>query len=160
MGREVVELDAVHLIKATRHALAECRTVQDIVAEVWQAQVLAEAVGSHLAASGPQLVRADALGLSEAVGRARRAAGDGFALPRARTRASLLSGVQDPRLALSDLGRLLAETAEALVVVAVSADEETLYWQCIEAIEAADESGDRVSGILRRLELQEHGGVV
>jgi hypothetical protein len=155
----VVKLDAVHLIKATRHALAECRTVRDIVAEARQAQALAEAVGSHLAASGPQLVRAEALGLSEAVGRSRRGPGWGSEpQPCHASRAAQLSEIQDPRLALTDLGELLLETAEALVSVAVSAVEETLYWQCIEAIDAADESEDRVSGILRRLELQEHGG--
>jgi hypothetical protein len=115
-------------------------------------------VGSHLAASGPQLVRTDALGLSEAAGRARRAADDGIQVRPVRVRAARLSVIQDPTVALADLGGLLVEAAEALVGVAVSADEEALYWQCLEAIDAADESEDRVSGILRRLELQEHGG--
>lgn len=151
-------MDAVHLIKAARHALAECRTVREIVVESWEAQALTEVVGGHLAVSGPQLVRVDALGLAEAGARARRAADGAFGLNAGRARAALLSEIQDARATLSDLGSLLAETAEALVGVAVSADEESLYWQCIEAIDAADESEDRVVGMLRRMEMQEHGG--
>lgn len=151
-------MDAVHLIKATRHALAECRFHEEVVAEAWQAQALAVAVGGHLAHNGPQLVRAEALMLSETGNRPR--VGDVHA-PEPhirRARAARLSEIQDPRVTLLDLCGLLAETAEALVGVAVSAEEDGLYWQCIEAIDAADESGDRASGILRRLELQEHGG--
>ena len=151
-------MDAVRLIAATRDALARSRTVPDIVAEAWQAQALAEAVGSHLAISGPPEVRTEALGLSEAGSRAcgslhhpaRRAGG---------VRAAQLSMIRDTRGALLDLGGLLGETGVALVGVAVSADEEALYWQCVEAIDAADESGDRVAGILRKLALRERGGV-
>jgi hypothetical protein len=159
MWREVAQLDAVHLIKATRHALAECESVEDIVAEAWQVQALAGAIGSHLAVSGPQSVRAEALGLSEAGGQARRSsAGPGGRTGETRkARADRLSQIQDPKCALADLSGLLAETGVALVLVAVSAREEGLYWQCIEAIDAADESEDRVSHILRRLEAWEHG---
>ncbi|MFG3259992.1 DUF6099 family protein [Streptomyces sp. NPDC048172] len=151
-------MDAVRLIAATRDALARSRTVPDIVAEAWQAQALAEAVGSHLAISGPPEVRTEALGLSEA---GSRACGSLHhpALRAGGVRAAQLSMIQDPRGALLDLGGLLGETGVALVGVAVSADEEALYWQCVEAIDAADESGDRVAGILRRLALRERGGV-
>jgi hypothetical protein len=151
-------VDAVRLIKATRHALAECTSVPDIVAEVWQAQALAEAIGGHLAASGPQLVRADALGLSEAGSRACGSMSAAAALRAGGPRAARLSEIQDPRSALADLGELLGETGVVLVGIAVSAEEEGLYWQCIEAIDAVDESGDRITGILRRLEFGEHGG--
>jgi hypothetical protein len=152
-------LDAVHLIKATRHALAECESVEEIVAESWQVQALAGAIGSHLAAYGPQSVRSEALGLSEAGTQARRSgAGSGMRDGETReARADRLSQIQDTKCALSDLSGLLAETGVALVLVAVTAREEGLYWQCIEAIDAADESQDRVSGILRRLEAREHG---
>ncbi|OEU86450.1 hypothetical protein DB35_10095 [Streptomyces abyssalis] len=155
-------MDAVHLIKATRHALAECESVEDIIAESWQVQALAGAIGSHLAAGGPQSVRVEALGLSEAGARACRACAPS-GLPAGEVceahdaRADRLSQIQDAKCALSDLSGLLAEAGVALVLVAVTAREEGLYWQCIEAIDAADESQDRVSAILRRLEVQEHG---
>ena len=151
-------MDALRLIEATRHALAQCKAVPDIVAEARQAQALAEAIGSHLAISGPPVVRSEALGLSEAGSRAcgpphhAATCSDG-------ARATRLSMVVDPRCTLLELGELLAESGVALVGVATAAEEEALYWQCIEAIDAADESGDRVAGILRRLESRERGGV-
>ncbi|GEB52370.1 MULTISPECIES: DUF6099 family protein [Streptomyces] len=151
-------MDAVRLITATRQALAACADVPDIVAEAWQAQALAEAVGSHLAVNGPPAVRAEALGLSEVGGRATGARHH----PAARSgglRAARLCSVKDPRRTLDELGALLAEAGVALVGVAVSAEDETLYWQCMEAIDAADESGDRVAAILRALALPERGSV-
>ncbi|NGO69488.1 DUF6099 family protein [Streptomyces boncukensis] len=151
-------MDAVRLIAATRYALAHSRAVPDIVAEAWQAQALAEAVGSHLAISGPPEVRTEALGLSEAGGRACGSLHHP-ALRADGVRAAQLSMIEDPRCALLDLGELLGETGVALVGVAVSA-EEALYWQCVEALDAADESGDRVAGILRKLALRERGGVL
>ena len=39
----------------------------------------------------------------------------------------------------------------ALVGLASSADDQGTYWQCMEAIDAADESRDRVLEMLRRL---------
>jgi len=152
-------MDAVSLIKATRHALAECASMPEIVSEAWQAQALVEAIGSRLAVTGPALVRAEALSLSESGGRACHSLPES-ALGAGEVRAARLSEIQDPRCALLDLAELLGETGVALVGVAVSAEEEGLYWQCIEAIDAADESGDRVAGILRRLEPQEHGGAI
>lgn len=50
---------------------------------------------------------------------------------------------------------LLGEVGIALVSVACGTDEEGLYWQCIEAIDAADESNDRVLGMLRKLTAQD-----
>lgn len=151
-------MDAVRLIAMTRQALALSAAVPDIVAEAWQAQALAEAVGSHLAISGPPAVRSEALGLSEAGSRARGSLHHP-ALRAGGVRAARLSMIQDPRGALHDLGGLLGESGVALVGVAVSAEDEALYWQCIEAIDAADESGDRVAGILRRLAMRERGSV-
>ncbi|MEV6315617.1 DUF6099 family protein [Streptomyces sp. NPDC051776] len=145
-------MDAVGLIGATRHALARTRQVEDIVAEAWQAQALAEAVGSHLAVNGPLELRSEARGLSEAGG---RACGALRSPPGGRARAAELTGVQDARTVLQRLGGLLGEVGIALVAVACGADEESLYWQCIEAIDAADESSDRVRGLLRQLEARE-----
>lgn len=57
----------------------------------------------------------------------------------------------DIRAALTGLGALLGEVGIALVAVACATDEEGMYWQCIDAIDAADEAGDRVGVMLRRL---------
>lgn len=152
-----MKVDAVHLIKATRHALVECTSVGQIVSEAWQAQALVEAVGRHLAEGGPQSVRPEARGLSEVGGRACRSP-EHLGPLRGEARAARLSEIQDPKCALTDLSGLLAETGVALVLVAVTAEQEGLYWHVIEAIDAVDESEDRVSDILRRLAVHEHGG--
>ncbi|GAA2411314.1 DUF6099 family protein [Streptomyces glaucosporus] len=143
-------MDAVPLIEDTRQALAGSKEASDVVTEAWQAQALAEAVGGHLVVSGPPEVRAQAGGLREASG---RACGS-LRGPGQRTdgaRAARLTEVRDPLAALHDLGGLLDEAGGALVRVAVGAEEEGLYWRCIEGIDAADECGDRVAEILRRL---------
>ncbi|MET8180347.1 DUF6099 family protein [Streptomyces sp. NPDC005336] len=157
-------MDAMRLIGVTRHALAKAGSVHDIVAEAWQVQALAEAVGGYFVVSGPAAARAEARGLCEAGGRARGAlfhpalhhptlhsGGGGL-------RAAQLSEVRDPREVLLALGDLLAEAGFALVGVASSTEEEALYWQCVEAIDAADEARDRVHGMLRHLTGLEWGG--
>lgn len=143
-------MDAERLIGLSRHALAQSRAVPDIVAEAWQAQVLAQAIGSRLALCGPLELRSEARGLSEIGGR-----GCGVLdHPMVRSggvRAAQLSEVADARRTLIGLSVLLGDVGIALVGVACATDEEGLYWQCIEAIDAADESNDRVRGMLRRL---------
>ncbi|MFI0863916.1 DUF6099 family protein [Streptomyces smyrnaeus] len=150
-------MDAVRLIAATRQALALSADVSDILAEAWQAQALAAAVGSHLATSGPPAARSEALGLSEVGGRANGSRNQ--ALRASAVRAARLSVIEDPRRTLDDLGALLGEAGVALVGVAVTAEDETLYWQCMEAIDAADESGDRIASILRTLSMRERGSL-
>ncbi|MGA5196566.1 DUF6099 family protein [Streptomyces exfoliatus] len=140
-------MEAERLIALGRHALAESGTAQDIVAEAWQAQALAQAIGNHLALCGPQELRGEARGLSE-IGEYQAWGADG-------PRAAQLSEVADPQGSLTALGELLGEVGIALVGVAVATDEEGLYWQCIEAIDAADESSDRVRGMLRRLAVRD-----
>lgn len=147
-------MDAERLIDASRHALAQSREVPDIVAEAWQAQALAQAIGDRLAAHGPLEVRGEARGLSE-IGGSSGSALDHPAVRSAGIRAAQLSGVADARGTLVGLGALLADVGIALVGVACGTDEEGLYWQCIEAIDAADESNDRVRGMLRRLTARE-----
>lgn len=150
-------MEALRLIEVSRQALAQSKGLTDVVAEAWQAQALVAAVGSRLASCGPPVVRAEAVGLSEA---GQRGCGS-LRRPARREeeiRAARLSAVSDPRRALLDLAGLLGESGVALVGVAVAADEEGLYWQCLDAIDAADESGDRVAGILRSLALPERGG--
>ncbi|KQX55401.1 MULTISPECIES: DUF6099 family protein [unclassified Streptomyces] len=140
-------MEAERLIALGRHALAESGTAQDIVAEAWQAQALAQAIGNHLALGGPQELRGDARGLSEI--------GEYPAWGAGGPRAAQLTEVADPAGALTALGALLGEVGIALVGVACATDEEGLYWACIEAIDAADESSDRVRGMLRRLAVRD-----
>ncbi|NEE37562.1 hypothetical protein G3M53_70710, partial [Streptomyces sp. SID7982] len=66
-------------------------------------------------------------------------------------RAAQLSGIGEVRPTLAGLALLLGEAGIALVGVACDTGEDGLYWQCIEAMDAADESLDRVHGMLRRL---------
>ncbi|MEU3188154.1 DUF6099 family protein [Streptomyces sp. NPDC006923] len=143
-------MDAERLIGLSRHALTGSAEALDVIAEAWQAQALAQVIGNQLVQTGPQELKGEARELSEAGGR-------GCGLPdqpgpgSAGIRARRLSGVADPRSALTGLGELLGEVGIALVALACETDEEGLYWQCIEAIDAADESNDRVGAMLRRL---------
>jgi hypothetical protein len=143
-------MDAERLVKVCRHALAQSRAVPEIVAEAWQAQALAQAIGARLAIVGPTEIRGEAAGLSEIGGR-----GCGVLdHPMVRSggvRAAQLSQVADPEAALLALNVLLGDVGIALVGVACATDDEGLYWQCIETIDTADESSDRVRGMLRRL---------
>ncbi|MEN3584448.1 MULTISPECIES: DUF6099 family protein [unclassified Streptomyces] len=144
-------MDAVRLILTSRRALTVGGDAPEILAEVWQAQALAQAIGSRLAVSGPPELRGEALGLTELAGR-------GCGVLRAPTlgpgelRAAQLTDMGDARQALMRLGALLGEIGIALVGIACSADDEATYWQCVEAIDAADECRDRVRGMLRRLD--------
>ncbi|KAB2975325.1 MULTISPECIES: DUF6099 family protein [unclassified Streptomyces] len=143
-------MDAVRLIVNSRRALAGSGGAPDIMTEVWQAQALAQAIGSRLAVYGPPELRGEAIGLTELAGR-----GCGVLeipdLAEGALRAAQLTELGDARQALMNLGSLLGEAGIALVGVASSADDETTYWRCMEAIDAADESRDRVLEMLRRL---------
>src|SRR4051812_46200312 len=150
-------MDAVRLILASRHALAISEGVSRTLAEVWQAQALAQAIGSRLAVTGPPELRGEALGLTELAGRGcglldqpRLADGD--------LRAARLTELGDARQALLCLGNLLGEAGIALVGIASAAEDETTYWQCMESIDAADESRDRVLEMLRKLAAREAAG--
>ncbi|MBM7440616.1 DUF6099 family protein [Streptomyces sp. HB132] len=147
-------MEAERLIAAGRSALAGSRGVPAVMAEAWQAQALARAVGGHLARYGPAELRTDARGLSEtcALG---SAVLDHPMVPAGGVRASQLTEVTRLSGALAALVLLLGEAGIALVGVACGTEEEGLYWQCIEAIDAVDESVDRVHGMLRRLAEQE-----
>ncbi|MFG2897869.1 DUF6099 family protein [Streptomyces zaomyceticus] len=140
-------MEAERLITLGRQALAESGSAQDIVAEAWQAQALAQAIGNRLALCGPQELRGEARGLGEI--------GEYPAWGAGGPRAARLTEVADPSGALTELGELLGEVGIALVGVACATDDEGLYWQCIEAIDAADESSDRVRGMLRRLAVRD-----
>ncbi|MGY6025691.1 DUF6099 family protein [Streptomyces spinosirectus] len=143
-------MDAVRLIVTSRRALIGSCGTPETMTEVWQAQALAQAIGSRLAVAGPPELRGEALGLTELAGR-----GCGVLdTPRLATeemRAAQLTELGDARQALLCLGGLLGEVSIALVGVACAAGEEGTYWQCMEAIDAADEARDRVREMLRRL---------
>ncbi|WP_258574901.1 DUF6099 family protein, partial [Streptomyces shenzhenensis] len=66
-------------------------------------------------------------------------------------RAAQLTELDDARQTLLGLGGLLGEVGIALVGMASAAADEGVYWQCMEAIDAADESRDRVLEMLRKL---------
>ncbi|MER5949049.1 DUF6099 family protein [Streptomyces sp. NPDC001904] len=143
-------MEAVRLIGVGRRALADSQDAPDIMREAWQAQALAQAIGSRLAMLGPLELRGEALGLCEAGARG----SGGSAVPvvgAGGIRAAQLTELGNVRGALIDLGALLGDVGIALVAVASESFEEGAYWQCMEAIDAADESRDRVLEILRRL---------
>ncbi|MFF3031970.1 DUF6099 family protein [Streptomyces rubiginosohelvolus] len=142
-------MEAERLIEAGRRALADSRGALDVMAEAWQAQALARAVGSRLALCGPMELRSEARALGE-IG-AGCSALDHPTVISGGARAAQLSGIGEVRPALAGLALLLGEAGIALVGVACDTGEDGLYWQCIEAMDAADESLDRVHGMLRRL---------
>ncbi|MER6735178.1 MULTISPECIES: DUF6099 family protein [Streptomyces] len=147
-------MDAIRLILTSRRALACGADAAEIMAEVWQAQALAQAIGSRLAVSGPPELRGEALGLTELAGRGCGVL-DPPELDLGDLRAAQLTELADARETLVCLGGLLGEVGMALVGLASSADDETTYWQCMEAIDAADESRDRVLEMLRKLAVRE-----
>ncbi|MGW3207585.1 DUF6099 family protein [Streptomyces sp. NPDC001135] len=147
-------MDAVRLILTSRRALAGGADAGEIMAEVWQAQALAQAIGSRLAVSGPPELRGEALGLTELAGRGCGVL-DPPELDLGDLRAAQLTELDDARETLLCLGGLLGEVGMALVGVASAAADETTYWQCMEAIDAADESRDRVLEMLRKLAARE-----
>ncbi|MEU3463248.1 DUF6099 family protein [Streptomyces sp. NPDC006733] len=147
-------MDAVRLILATRHALGQAGQVEDLITEAWQAQALAEALGGHLAVHGPPELRAVDRSAGEAGG---GACGQSWlsALPGPRSetvRASILTGVREPARALEEIRDLLTELGAVLAGVARSADEAGAYWQCIDALDAAEDSKDRVCALLGALD--------
>jgi hypothetical protein len=143
-------MDAVRLIVTSRRALAGGGEAPDVMAEVWQAQALAQAIGSRLAVAGPPELRGEALGLTELAGRGCGVI-DRPDIDTEHLRAAQLTELGDARQALLFLGGLLGEVGIALVGLASAADDASTYWQCMEAIDAADESRDRVLEMLRRL---------
>jgi hypothetical protein len=143
-------MEAERLIEAGRSALAGSRGAPAVMAEAWQAQALARAVGGQLARCGPAELRTEARGLSEICALGSAVFGHPM-VPASGVRATQLTEVADVSGALAALVQLLGETGIALVGVACGTEEEGLYWQCIEAIDAVDESVDRVHGMMRRL---------
>ncbi|WSM75575.1 DUF6099 family protein [Streptomyces cellulosae] len=143
-------MDAVRLIVTSRKALAAGGQVPELLTEVWQAQALAQAIGSRLALVGPPQLRDEATGLADlacrGIGVLDRPPADS-----GEPRAARLTELGDTRACLMHLGGLLGDVGIALVGIACAADDEATYWSCVEAIDAADEARDRVRDMLRKL---------
>lgn len=150
-------MDAARLVAEAERAMAGSPQPEDVIAEAWQAFELTEAVGWLLAADdgdgreretrGAVAERAAAAehgrpevraGPDPATGAVTGAAGAG------PPRAARLTGVRDPAGTLRALRILLGGIGLALVAITCTAEDETAYWQCIEALDAVDEAKDRV----------------
>ncbi|MFF4378538.1 DUF6099 family protein [Kitasatospora sp. NPDC001547] len=137
-------MEALRLIKTARHALAEARHVPDVLAEARQAALLTEAVGARLAESEDEELTGLGQQLSEAGAHA------AVCLDRSVVRAALVSGGRAARLtdlgdltpALGALDGLLQDVGETLVVLACGADTESIYWTCIDGVDAVAECKD------------------
>ncbi|MFF0384892.1 DUF6099 family protein [Streptomyces sp. NPDC004673] len=147
-------MDALRLIEIGREALVAGADAPGTLREVWQAQALSQAIGSRLAVSGPPELRGEALGLMELAGRGCGVL-DRPELDTGDLLAARLTELADPRRTLLSLCGLLGEVGMALVGIASAASDEAVYWQCMEAIDAADESRDRVLEMLRKLAARE-----
>ncbi|MFC1434735.1 DUF6099 family protein [Streptacidiphilus sp. N1-3] len=154
-------MDALRLIRSTRHGLAEARSVAQVLAEAWQACALVEAVAMVMAleltepdamsaldgagCGGAEIARA----VAEAAGHAAACVGrppDDGAGPSRAERLTVLAGL--PGTA-RELRALVQETAEALIVLACGAAEQELYWRCIDSVDAAAECQDLATQLLR-----------
>ncbi|MFD7454590.1 DUF6099 family protein [Kitasatospora sp. NPDC059827] len=137
-------MEALRLIKTARHALAEARHVPDVLAEARQAALLTEAVGARLAESEGDELTGLGQQLSEAGAHA------AVCLERSVATNALVSGGRAGRLTelgetaatMGALEELLREVGETLVVLACGADTESLYWTCIDGVDAVSECKD------------------
>ncbi|WP_051838363.1 DUF6099 family protein [Streptomyces sp. NRRL WC-3742] len=153
-------MEALRLIKTARHALAEARHVPDVLAEARQAALLTEAVGARLADLDDDELTGLGQQLSEAGAHA------AVCLDRSVVRAALVSGGRVGRLTeLGDLGPalgaldgLLRDVGETLVVLACGADTESLYWTCIDGVDAVSDCKD-LAGRLREAACRSGAGV-
>jgi hypothetical protein len=155
-------MDALRLIKSTRHALTEARSVPPALIEAWQACVLVEAVASLAAlsltgpgdgsGSGPGSGAVEiANALMEAAGHAAACVGrppdEG-----GPSRAERLSSVGDLTATVRELRALIHETAESLIVLACGAGEQELYWRCIDSVDAVAECQELATELLRAVD--------
>ncbi|MFJ4678269.1 DUF6099 family protein [Kitasatospora sp. NPDC088783] len=157
-------MEALRLIKTVRHALAEARTTGDILHEAWQSGLLTEAVGARIAdhdgesfaTLGQLLCEAGAHtasclrqppepGLDDLPG------GPVGVYPEwsGPTLVERFSALGELEPVLAELALLLAEMSESLVVLACGAETESLYWSCIDGLDAGSECRDLVAELLR-----------
>ncbi|MFJ1701826.1 DUF6099 family protein [Kitasatospora sp. NPDC088346] len=157
-------MDALRLIKTARHALAEARTVPDALLEAWQAGLLTEAVGARIAEREAGEVAALGQLLCDAGGHAASCVEPQPEVDPDRTvdcsddwpadwsgggRADRLRELGEVEPVLLALGSLLHEVAETLVVLACGAEAESVYWRCIDGVDAGAECKDLLAELLR-----------
>ncbi len=138
-------MEALRLIKTARHALAETRNVPDVLGEARQAALLTEAVATRLARSGEEELSGLGQLLAEAATHAaccldhpeEGASAVAAFGPGGRARRLTELGELGPML--DGLGVLLRDVGETLVVLACGADTESLYWACIDGVDAGAE---------------------
>lgn len=154
-------MDALKLIKSTRHGLTEARTVPQVLAESWQGCALVEAVALMLAdhlterallegngCASVEIARA----VAEAAGHAAACVGRPPDDGGGPSRAERLSLLTDPAATVRELRKLVQETAEALIVLACGAAEQDLYWRCIDSVDATAECQDLVAQLQRSVD--------
>ena len=155
-------MDALRLIKSTRHALTEARSVPPALIEAWQACALVEAVASLAALSlarpeggaGPgagngavEIANALVEAASHAAACVGRPPDEG-----GPSRAERLSTVEDLPATVRELRALIHETAESLIVLACGAGEQELYWRCIDSVDAVAECQELATELLRAVD--------
>ncbi|WP_152626293.1 DUF6099 family protein [Streptacidiphilus carbonis] len=157
-------MDALRLIKSSRHGLTEARSVPEVLAECWQACVLVEAVTGVAAlelmerelldrgSCGSGGAAAIARAVAEAAGHAAACVGRPPDDGGGPARAERLTVLTDAAVALRELCGLVQETAEALVVLACGAGEQELYWRCIDSVDAVAECQDLAAQLLRAVD--------
>jgi hypothetical protein len=156
-------MDALRLIKSTRHGLTEARSVPQVLAECWQACALAEAVAAvaalelmerELPDGGCRSGGASAIAraVMEAAGHAAACVGRPPDDGGGPSRAERLTVLTDAAVTLRELCRLVQETAEALIVLACGAGEQELYWRCIDSVDSVAECQELAAQLLRAVD--------
>ncbi|WP_181442430.1 DUF6099 family protein [Streptomyces tateyamensis] len=147
-------MDALRLIKTSRHAIAEARTVPDVLAEAWQAATLTEALagwlGDHQDGEVAAVAQLLAAAGAHAAGRLEESAErPGRAEWCTPGRAARLSEVGEPVAVLRELQQLVSDAAEALMVIAHDCGTSGLFWVATDGLDATQECRDLVSELLR-----------
>ncbi|MEY9872671.1 hypothetical protein ABH931_002148 [Streptacidiphilus sp. MAP12-33] len=153
-------MDALRLIKATRHALVEARSASDVTVEAWQACRVTEAVAQTAALALTQRALESGTGcgpvevaraLAEAGAHAAECVGRPPDEPLTGDRAARLTELADPLAAVRELRVLLREVCQSLLVVALGAEEQSLYWCCVDGVDAAFEARELATELMRAL---------
>ncbi|MFF4345097.1 DUF6099 family protein [Kitasatospora sp. NPDC001540] len=157
-------MEALRLIKTVRHALAEARTTGDILHEAWQSGLLTEAVGARIADHEEEAIATLGQLLCEAGAHTasclRQPPEPGLDdLPggpvgvypewTGPTLVERFGALGELEPVLAELALLLGDANESLVVLACGADTESLYWSCIDGLDAGSECRDLVAQLLR-----------
>ncbi|GLW72166.1 hypothetical protein Kpho02_44650 [Kitasatospora phosalacinea] len=157
-------MEALRLIKTVRHALAEARTTGDILHEAWQSGLLTEAVGARIADHDEEAIATLGQLLCEAGAHTasclRQPPEPGLDdLPggpvgvypewTGPTLVERFGALGELEPVLAELALLLGDANESLVVLACGADTESLYWSCIDGLDAGSECRDLVARLLR-----------